>query len=245
MSDYRMTAERLRGEAGVSASLSIEAETLLPRLYPVTCEMLPGLCVSTLRDTLLRHRIALPPALTLCRDRRLRGGILAWHGHGFLFADAEDSPAERRFTFAHEAAHFLQEHLYPRLDLLDRFGESLRPVLDGRRPLTLAERVDALLARTTLTLHTHLLEREEESRAEEVSAIEASADAFACELLAPRAALLARFPSLIASEESVAEVQAILIADFALPPAPALRYARRFVAEHGQSASLLARLGLS
>jgi hypothetical protein len=245
MPDYLTAAERLRAEAGLSSFLPIEAETVLPRLYPATCKTLPGLCVSTLRDALRRHRIALPPALTLCRDRRLRGGILAWRGYGLLFADADDPPAERCFTFAHEAAHFLQEHLYPRLDLLERFGESLRPVLDGRRPPSLEERVDALLARTTLTLHTHLLAREEESRAEEVAVIEASADAFACELLAPCAALLSRFPAPVASEESVAEVQAVLTADFALPPAPALRYARRFVAEHGQSASLLDRLGLS
>ena len=49
--------------------------------------------------------------------------------------------------------------LYPRLDLLARFGPRILPVLDGLRFPTLAERVDALLARTTLTQLTRLLDR--------------------------------------------------------------------------------------
>jgi hypothetical protein len=165
-----------------------------------------------------------------------------------LCVDAEDDEAEQRFTFAHEAAHFLQDHLYPRQNLLDRYGSSILPVLDGLRRPTTGERVDALLGRTSLTLHTHLMERGPRCGPRlgpSVDASEAEADCFACEVLAPVAALEKRFPGLRAGDAAIAEVRAVLVAEFGLPLAPASMWASRFVSRHGEPLTLLHRLRLS
>lgn len=217
---------------------------MLPWLYPAACVRLPELRISKLRDWLWRHQALIPPGLTACRDRRLRGGVVAWRGFGLLFADRDDTEDEQRFTLAHEAAHYLRDHLYPRCDLLSRFGPAIQPVLDGLRPPTREERIDALLAHASLTFHTHLLERDV-APDPSLDALEADADAFACEILAPIAALEARFPSLSADENTVREVQAALCADYRLPPKPALAYARAFVAERGAPVTLLHRLSLA
>jgi hypothetical protein len=245
MMDYRTAAARLRAAADCARAAPLAAEVVLPRLYPVASVLLPSLSVSRLRDWLSRHGADVPPTLTTCRERRLRGAVVAWRGFGLLCADAEDGDLERRFTFAHEAAHFLQHHFYPRDDLLERFGPSIRPVLDGRRAPTVEERVDALLGRSSLTLHTHLLERDQGAGCGWIDSAEADADLFACEILAPQAALEARFPRFLADEEAVAQVRSVLSREFGLPPAPAGAYARRFVATFGEPVTVLHRLRFS
>lgn len=218
----------------------------MPGLYPVSSLLLPGLCVSALREWLERHGAGVPH-LVRCRDRQLRGAVIAWKGQCLLCADLEDGEAERRFTLAHEAGHFLQDHYYPRQDLLVRFGPKIQPVLDGLRRPTAGERVDALLGRTSFTLFTHLLDRGDEwaMSSSVIDAAEDAADVFACEMLAPQAALLSRCPPLRAEEQSVRAVQAILTGEFALPTVPAQRYARRLVAQYGQPITVLHRLGLA
>ena len=242
-----LTAERLRREAGIASDVPLAVETLLPRLYPASCIQISGLSVQALRDWFHRQEVDAPPTLITCRDRRLRGGIVAWRGYGLLFADQGDSIEEIRFTFAHEAAHFLHDHLYPRLDLLQRFGPRIQPVLDGLRLPTRDERVDALLAHADLALHTHLLDRDVPLRWDtdaEIDLIESLADAFACELLAPALALRQRFPDVRLTDEAADTVYRALISEFHLPPAPARKHARAFVGEYGRAESLLERLRL-
>ena len=147
MNDYLLTAARLRADAELPEDAALDVEIFLPRLYPVDCVRLEALGVETMRGWLNRHHAVTPPSLAVCNDRPLRGGVIAWRGYGLLFADKNDSPDEIRFTLAHEAHHFLHEHFYPRLDLLNRFGERIRPVLDGERPPVREERIDAILAR--------------------------------------------------------------------------------------------------
>ena len=245
MADPRATARRFRAEAGVPQDVPVSAELLLPRLYPVTVVPLPGLCVAMLREWLERHGVS-APNLVQCRDRQLRGAIVAWKGHGLLCADVEDGELERRFTFAHEAGHYLQDHCYPRQDLLARYGEELAPVLDGLRPATAAEQVQAALGRTQFRLYTHLLERGtyDTGNGDLVVETEDGADAFACEVLAPEAALLRRCPSLREDADSHAQVLEVLTREFGLPPLPAGRYAARLVARHGAPVTLVHRLRL-
>lgn len=259
-----LTAERLRFEAGCEAEVPLDVETLLPRLYPAVCVRISGLSVQALRHWFQRQDLPTPPTLVTCRDRRLRGGVIASRGYGLLFADQDDTPEEIRFTFAHEAAHFLHDHLYPRQDLLRRFGPRIQPVLDGLRPPTRYERIDALLAHADLALHTHLLERDDYSKSDvdsnqcddarnsslgydidsDLERIESEADVFACEILAPHAALCACFPAIALNEEAVTKVHRVLVSDFGLPDTPAEDYARDWVAEYGQPDSLLDRLRL-
>jgi hypothetical protein len=248
VSNFRALAARLRREAGFRSDLPIAVEVVLPRLYPVAALLLPRLSVEGLRAWLARHQAEVPPALAACGDRRIRGAVVGWQGHGLLCAEATDAEAERRFTFAHEAAHFLEYHLYPRQDLLHRFGPAMQPVLDGQRPPSAADRGDALRRRAYLTLQTHLLERNpggEASPRPVIDAAEAEADLFACEVLAPVAGLEARFSGLRLDEAGVARVQSALLTEYGLPPAPAWQWARRFVARQGEPVTLIHRLGLA
>jgi hypothetical protein len=244
MSDVFAAIKRFRADAGALLTPPIQLEKALTHCYPVSCILVSGLCIDAIRDFLQRHRGSLPPGLHSCRDRNLRGGIVAWGGFGFIFADLADSESEIRFTLAHEAKHFLQDHLYPRLDLLARFGPEIQPVLDGYRSPTRAESIDALLARADLVRQTHFLDRNA-ILSPELEAIEADADAFACELLAPAAQLHARFPQFFAGQEAVTHIEDALVREFGLPAAPARNYARAWVAEHGGTHNLLHRLGLA
>lgn len=244
MADFRSTVARLRADADYPDDAPLAVERLLPRLYAVASVLLPRLSVAALREWLARHNADVPSALSLCRDRRLRGAVVAWRGHGLLCVDEEDGEQEQRFTFAHEGAHFLQDHLYPRRDLLDRYGPDILPVLDGLRQPTTEERVAALLGRTSLTLLTHLMERGPELTPC-VDAAEAEADCFACEVLAPAAALATRFRGLKTGETAVTQVCSVLRQEFGLPAAPATTWARRFVSRYGEPVTLLHRLGLS
>jgi hypothetical protein len=82
----------------------------------------------------------------LCGDRSLRGCVVASRGAGAIFLDSIDCPDDRRYTAAHEVAHFVLDYLYPREQALAAFGEVIRHVLDGDRAPSSAERIDARLA---------------------------------------------------------------------------------------------------
>lgn len=245
MHDARATARRFRREAGLSDVAPAAPDRILPRLYPVATLLLPGLCVENLHSWLERHAAG-AGCLAGCRNRELRGAVIAWRGQGLLCADAADDELEQRFTLAHEAGHFLNDHYYPRQDLLARFGEGLAPVLDGLRSATPAEQVQAVLGRTRFSLYTHLLPRDgrESGGWDALAEAEDGADAFACELLAPEAAVLPHCPSLGEDAESISHVLGVLSREFGIPPLPARRYAARLVARHGAPVAWAQRLRL-
>jgi hypothetical protein len=120
-------------------------------------------------------------------DRALHGCLVARSGRAIVFIDADDDEAEARFTLAHEIAHFILDHLLPRLRVLKVFGERIRPVLDGERPPTPEEMVSAVLERVSLGLQVHLMSRGPGGAvcAWDVEESEQRADRFALELLAP------------------------------------------------------------
>jgi hypothetical protein len=155
---------------------------------PVTVLELSELCVAAVRGWLTRREIGIPIDEP---DRRLRACLVAWRAHGFVFLDAGDDPAERRFSLAHELAHFLRDYWYPREAAIQRLGPAVAEVLDGDRPATLDERVSAVLRKVRVGPFAHLLRRDATGRpltAAEREA-EAAADRLAYELLAPAAAL--------------------------------------------------------
>lgn len=240
MLDYLFTTERLRATCGYRDNQPVNPEQVLLEHYPVAIVGLHGLTVRALSAWLERHRAILPFDLTRCRDRALRGGVVACYGCGLLFIDQDDPESERRFTIAHEGAHFLQDHYYPRLEIITRLGPEIQSVLDGLRPPTIAERLQALLANSNLYQHTHLLDREQVSST--VYEREAEADAFACELLAPRSAIIDRFPNPTYDDATLSRISTVLITEFHLPPPQALAYTRRLIARQDQSNPLLHRL---
>lgn len=236
----RMAAHHVRAECGVGEEEILDLEPVLASFFPLACVSLPALSVEAISQWLARHESWQPPSLVCCHDRRLHGAIVAWRGCGLIFVDAGDEPHQRRFTVAHEAGHFFGEHFFPRREALRRFGPEIQPALDGLRAFTRVERIDALLSRVSLTWHAHLLARHENDAMPDIDQAEFLADGFACEILAPQAALLNRFP--LVPEASI--VSAALRDEWHLPANVASRYARDFVMRFAAPPSPLVRLGL-
>jgi hypothetical protein len=162
-------------------------------------------------------------------DRPLRACILVQDGNGVLFVDATDADDERRFSVAHEIAHYLIEYAAPRHRARTRLGKDVLPVLDGRRSASPDERIGALLGGVALAAHLHLMERTPDGHlpGRAVSVAERRADDLAFELLAPFDAVRACQPR----GAGRAHIEATLRETFGLPAAPAGVYARRLAPE--------------
>jgi len=156
-------------------------------------------------------------------DRLLRACLVATRGQGFVFLETDDSPAERRFSLAHEIAHFLRDYWAPREKATRRLGPALAKVLDGFRQATPQERIQAVLWSVSIRPFAHLLRRDESGRplTPSESAAEAAADRLAFELLAP----VARLETI----SNRADLVVRLVEEFGLPSAPASRYAALLV----------------
>src|SRR5579885_141642 len=174
-----------------------------------------------------------------CRSRSVRGCLVAYGGRGTIFVEAEDPEDERRFTVAHEAAHFMSDYLSLRERACAKFGPRIAEVFDGRRKPTLNERVGALLAGATLGVYTELLERDDAGAAGgAVDRIEDRADRIALALLAPPEVVLADLDTSASAFAARREsVNRLLCERFGLPPQPADAYARSLLESTGRGAS--------
>lgn len=147
-----------------------------------------------------------------CRAMDLPRGVhgcMVWDsGFGVLFHDSEESEAEQRFTLAHEAAHFVLDHLLPRRRAERILGSEILPVLDGERPPTPAESMTALFERVCLTPRSDLIQRNASGfyTNGEVAQSERRADQLALELLAP-ATLVTPLLKDVSEEEGIERVR--------------------------------------
>ena len=200
-------------------------------VYGLNVVARPVLTVAAVRDYL--HRLGQP--LGDVPDRRLHACLFARCGQGFIFLDASDNEAERRFSLAHELAHFLRDADAPRRAVTAALGLDATTVLDGRPP-TVDERLAAILRGVPLTAHVHLMHRDDTGRpltpAERES--EDAADRLAGELLAP-AALFVGQPA--------DDIERRLVAEFGLPAGAAAGYARTLCPPAWRD-PLLDRLGI-
>lgn len=208
-------AERFWAAAGppppFPRDLSIPAVTGLR----VRVVRLPGLRLGRVREWLGRCGVSCPADEP---DRPLRACLVARAGVGFVFLDAADPPDERRFSLAHEVAHFLRDYDAPRRAVAVRLGPAAVEVLDGKRPATAEERVHAVLRQVPVAAHVHLLRRDEDGRPHSPAEreAEAAADRLAFELLAPADLFTGADPETLAG-------QLRRISGF--PPGPAAVYA--------------------
>lgn len=197
---------------------------------PVTTVTLPALALDRVEGWLsargIAHRFDVG-------NRRLRGCLVATGGHGFVFVDGADPEEERRFTLAHEVAHFLLDYQAPRERAIRALGMRIASVLDGVRVPTAEERVDAALAGCPLGLHTHLLVRAGDRGARAVLA-EARTDRLAWELLAP-----AEEVCHLAAGSDGGPLRRLLIDGYGLPPGEAERYARTLRETYGPPPSFV------
>lgn len=191
---------------------------VVPLTLPVTIVTLPALGFARTGAWLARHGIRAPfPE----RDRRLHGCLVARAGQGIVFIDGADPMDERRFTLAHEIAHFLIDYQRPRERALRLMGPFITPVLDGMRQPTATESIHAALVDCPFGIHIHLLEREG-SLGAMAEAAEDRVDRLAWELLAPAELLFDD----AAARDGSSDRERILRERFALPATQAVRYAQ-------------------
>lgn len=173
-----------------------------------------------------------------CQSRAVRGCLIAFGGCGFIFIDGADPDDERRFTLAHEIAHFMIDYWQPREKAISKLGGDIVEVIDGTRSPTVGERVSALLGSIPIGLHTNLMERGLPDETGVVWAIENRADKIALALLAPPETVLALVNlDAPAFEERQAALKAILCAQFGLPEPIATAYSRSLLTKIGKGPS--------
>jgi IrrE N-terminal-like domain len=174
---------------------------------PLTVIERPNLSISAIQEWLAKRQVHLAISGL---DRRIRGCLVAHGWDGFVFVDARDPADERRFTLAHELAHYLRDVWRPRRRAIDKLGPRFVEVLDGRRLATPAERLRALVRGLPTGPVVHVLGRGD-SESLEVRNSEAAADRLAFELLAPA---------------DTVQNPMELIDRFGLPPSKAAEYTR-------------------
>jgi hypothetical protein len=174
-------------------------------------------------------------------DRELRACLLARAGWGFIFLDGADPIDEQRYSFAHELAHFLLDHLWPRDEIIHRMGSNVIEVLNGVRLPTPNERIDAVLKSVKLCTFTHLIDRSPDGVIEHdhVVAVEDKADRLALELLAPRSEVIRLLEAngIQWSDKALDPTIAELSRTFGLPIRIAERYGTMLVRERRSAQS--------
>ncbi|WNG20000.1 ImmA/IrrE family metallo-endopeptidase [Cystobacter fuscus] len=227
--DEAVKASKLPPATVFPRELADEVEIYLP----VSLVPLPGLTCHQVRDWLVQRnnlRIEVPD-----QDRQIHGCMVAKRGRGFIFCEARDTAEVRRFTLAHEVAHFVLDHLLPRMNALAALGESILPVLDGEREPNPREGLSAMLKRIPLGVQVRLMDRDPSGAicSGKVDAVEHRADRLAFELLAPAdqaLPMLAGVPRTRAAEE--------LASRFGLRRMEAAAYARILLGPRHQPFSI-------
>jgi hypothetical protein len=166
-----------------------------------------------------------------------------------IFLDGSDHDDERRFSLAHEVAHFLCDYLEPREKALRAIGEAGRDVLDGRRPATPEERLTGILRGVKVGTYTHLMDRSTSGEVNHIQVIEAEdrADRLALELLAPRSTVLSRLKTrrVDCGQTYAFDIaRETLMQEFGLPAAVAQGYGRMLVMDRSVARTFRSWLGI-
>ncbi len=183
-----------------------------------------------------------------CRDRALRGCLVARGGEGVMFIDGADPEDEQRFTLAHETAHFIIDYWAPREKAIKKFGPAIAEVFDGSRQPTVTERVHAALTGIAIGVYADLMERDEARADFNPSAweIEDRADRIALALLAPPEDVLALADTSHAQfAERHSAITSLLRRHFGLPEAMAATYGRSLLDAAGRGPSWVETLRLN
>jgi hypothetical protein len=206
---------------------------------PLTVVFPPRLTIASILSWLRQNGI---DCKLTSPDRSLRACLVARHGHGFAFIDGTDSPDERRFSLAHELAHFLRDYLHPRCRVEKSLGPEALEVLDGHRPANADERLHALLSSTSIGYHIHLMDREVGTGAPSrgVADAETCADRLAYDLLAPAGGVLAAIAAV--QRTTPARLVNLLTRQFGLPARQAAHYADVILSPPKRSDPWLMRL---
>lgn len=151
---------------------------------PLDVVTLNNLCMRRveqwLRERGVQYKLDVPDCL-------LYGLLVVYRGSGLIFLEGGDDKRTRRFTLAHEIAHFLLDYERPRNHAVQRLGTNVLDIFDGRRSATHDEQIIGAMTDVEMKPHVHLLTRSEDTSAwlEDRGKTENRADRLALELLAP------------------------------------------------------------
>lgn len=223
------TAADFWGRAGGRAKGSVDFVRTVALSLPLDVVVLSRLSVRRVEDWLARRGVEYRLSDV---DRSLYGLLTVYRGVGFVFLDGTDDEPTRRFTLAHEVAHFLLHYLEPRQRAIHRLGSGVVDVLDGLRTATHVERLAAIISDVDVYPYVHLLNRADESAAWQtrVDRVEGQADQLALELLAPAREIAHEIRLEGVADhffKCVAAAERILCEAYELPPRNAGSYARR------------------
>jgi len=212
--------EEINRCAGWNAEFPRDVEEIFPIVLPVMIVPSPNLSPSSANHWFLsRGR----EQRFNVENRPLHGCFLGHREIGFIFVDSNDSPDERRFTIAHEIAHFYLDHLIPRRRAIARFGPAIREVMDEYRRPTIAESFKSILEAIPIGQHIDLMERKSGGEgAMQMYVAEERADRVALALLAPPDVVLQKAG---AESRDLDALTDLLVTPFGLPPAVAAGYA--------------------
>ncbi len=167
-------------------------------------------------------------------NRLLHGCFLGYREYGFVFVDANDSEVDQRFTIAHETGHFLLDHHIPRQRAVERFGPSIREVLDELRRPSIVESFKSVLTGIPIGQHVNLMERTSGSAsAIDLYASEHRADRIALALLAPPDLVLEDMRLQGKNSITLDRTTELLAGKYGLPQTIARDYAALLIARAG------------
>jgi Zn-dependent peptidase ImmA (M78 family) len=182
-------------------------------------------------------------------NRPLRGCLIAFGGKGLVFVNGYDPDDERRFTVAHEVAHFILDYDDVRARAAKSLGIGILEVLDGKRPATFEERIHATLSDASIGVHTHTMDRSPEGDIYQGSVLKAeeTADLLALELIAPAEEIYSRLNlerREFAFNDLIGYTVKILEQDFGLPKSIVGSYAFRLADNIAHGPTIKEWLGL-
>ena len=166
-------------------------------------------------------------------ERALHGCIVVNRAGVGILLEKSDDEAQKRFTVAHEAAHYILEVRQLRERAVERMGRDFARVLYGQRKATPTERIDAWLRNVRSDEFVHFMDRAPDGGygCARTGKAECGADDLALEILAPRSDMKEALSSLgrMSFAKSLSAARRIAEDRYGLPGPIADMYASRVV----------------
>ncbi|MYE54390.1 MAG: ImmA/IrrE family metallo-endopeptidase [Chloroflexi bacterium] len=166
-------------------------------------------------------------------ERRIHGCLAVGRRGAAILVEESDNAAQKRFTIAHECAHFILEVRTNQKRAAIRLGPDFSRVLHGLREATPTERIDARLNNVRSDALVHFMDRTAAGGygCGRIHEAECLADDLAVEILAPRSELIKSLSSFgpMDFSESLSAARRTAKRRFGLPETIADWYANRVV----------------
>lgn len=218
--------KRAGGRSGLPADIAYAAMCALE----VYVEEVEDLTTVTAASRMQGAGIRVPDGVS---GRRVHGCLVVGRRGAAILVEKNDDAAQKRFTIAHECAHFIFEVKTNQERATCRLGHDFSGVLHGLREAASIERINAQLHNVRSDALVHFMDRTAAGGygCGRIHEAECLADDLAVEILAPRAELIESLYSFgpMGFSESLRAARRIAERRFGLPEMIAEWYANRVV----------------